>query len=1176
MDFRVLGPLEVVAGDCPLALGGSKQRALLAVLLLHANEVVSIDRLIDALWGDSPPDTAHKALQGNVLGLRKALEPDRKPDAAWRTLVTQAPGYLLRVRPGEFDLELFEECTAEGRAALQRGDPARAAALLREALGLWRGPPLADVAFEAFAEAEVSRLEEARLAALEERIEADLALGRQGELVGELESLVAREPLRERLRGQLMLCLYRCGRQADALACYREGREALVEELGIEPGPAVRDLEQRILRQEPSLQAAGPTNDVGEVVLPSLLRQLGERPFVGRVRELGELRQRWQQACSGTPQLVPLAGEAGIGKTRLMAELGRELHGAGALVLYGRCDEEPLVPYKAFIEALRQLVRGSPAAVFGTFPDAMAGELTRLVPEVADRIPGLRGPMAGDPERERYRLFEAVASFVPAASRVRPVALLLDDLHWADRSTVLLFKHLVRETRDAPLLVLAAYREGAVGRDHPLQQALADLHRDQEFERIALGGLDEDEVAELVATWRGVDADPALARSLHERTEGHPFFLLELLRHADEASTAAVPEGVRDLVRRRVDTLGEPARRMLSVAAVIGTSFGWDLLERTAELPTDELQDGLDEAAEAVLIQEEGSAFGRYRFSHALVRETLYQDLSTTRRSRLHRRVGEALEALSSADAPEVLPALALHFLAAQQAGDLDKAIDYSLRAAGRAVAQLAFEEAVDHLEVALAAWRDTGGSDRRREFQLLYELGRARMLGGDRRHARQALEAAAALAREIGSAELLADSALAVGGDFLWGQGIVDRPLIELLEEAFESLSRASADDGRRARLLARLSAEMHWADPGRAPAIGNEAIELARRAGDSGALAYALSAGVITWSPGTAQQRLAAGHEIARLAQRASDRELTLHAHLARYISLFELGELDGALEELAGFERIAGELRQPAYLVWCTAFRGTHASIEGRLQDSEPLALEAIEIAQRIGDANALANFGGQLLPIRREQLRLAELVPVVADLAQQHGEHMPVWRCVLAWLHAHQGDEARARAIFDELAADRFAGVPPNMQWTAAMIFLSEVCALLEDAASATTLYALQRPYADLNQVSGLGVHSGGAISRYLGMLATVMGRYDEATAHFEHALALNRALRADLYVAHTQCNYARMLLRRDGRGDRDAALRLVNDAMACAQHLHLGRVEQLAESLAREAASESPT
>jgi DNA-binding SARP family transcriptional activator len=320
VDFRILGPLEVVDERGPVRLRAAKQRGLLAILLLHRNEVVSADRLIDELWGDRPPKTARKTLQMHVSHLRRVLPPG--------VLRTESPGYVLTVEPGELDLDRFEALVNQARSAA----PATAARLLREALALSRGPPLSDLEYEPFARGEVARLDEVRLAALEDRIDADNALGHHAELVGELESLAGAYPLRERIRGQLMLALYRSGRQAEALEACRRARVALVEELGIEPGPELRALEQAILRHEvpapeaPAAEAAGVE-----------ARTVGV--FVGRERELAELLAGLDEALAGRGGLILVGGEPGIGKSRLAGELACQAKARGARVLSGRCWE---------------------------------------------------------------------------------------------------------------------------------------------------------------------------------------------------------------------------------------------------------------------------------------------------------------------------------------------------------------------------------------------------------------------------------------------------------------------------------------------------------------------------------------------------------------------------------------------------------------------------------------------------------------------------------------------------------------------------------------------------------------------------------------------------------------------------------------------------------------------
>ena len=422
MEFRILGPLEVHTEGRPLEVRGFKQRALLALLLLAANRVVARDALIDALWEDDPPATVHKSLQVYVSYLRKLLGHER--------VATRPPGYLLRVEPDELDLDRFRRLQAEGE--------------LDEALALWRGPPLAEFARERFAQPEIGRLEELRLACLEQRGERELARGAHAELVGELEGLVQEHPLREPLRAQLMLSLYRAGRQADALEAYRAARSALVDELGIEPGRRLRELQQAILEQDPELDLPAA---------PVAARRPQGAAFVGRAAELAELVGGLDDAFAGHGRLFLLAGEPGIGKSRLAEALIAAAEERGAHVLVGRCWEAGGAPaYWPWVQSLRAYVRASDAATLRAQLGAGGGELAQIVPELRERLPGLPEPASLESEGVRFRLFDATAAFLRAAAEPRPIVLVLDDLHAADASSLLLLQFVARELGVEPHL----------------------------------------------------------------------------------------------------------------------------------------------------------------------------------------------------------------------------------------------------------------------------------------------------------------------------------------------------------------------------------------------------------------------------------------------------------------------------------------------------------------------------------------------------------------------------------------------------------------------------------------------------------------------------------------------------------------------------------------------------
>ncbi|HLM37637.1 MAG TPA: BTAD domain-containing putative transcriptional regulator, partial [Gaiellaceae bacterium] len=353
MDFRILGPLEVFDGGRRLVLAGSKLRALLALLLLHANETLTTDRLIDELWGEHPPASAAKTLQMQISRLRKALAGG-DGSGPGGPIVTRERGYELALDPECLDSHRFERLVAEGRSELATGRPESALSTFEEALALWRGAPLADLGYESFAQAEIARLDDLRVAAREQLIEAKLALGDHAEVVEQLEVLIRQFPFRERMRAQLMLALYRCDRQADALQAYQDARRTLVEELGIEPGERLRELERAILAQDPELHlAAAEEPAAGEPAV-----EAPRSAFVGRERELAELVGGLDDAFAGRGRLFLLVGEPGIGKSRLAEELIVQARVRGALVLVGRCWEAGGAPaYWPWVQSLRSYVR---------------------------------------------------------------------------------------------------------------------------------------------------------------------------------------------------------------------------------------------------------------------------------------------------------------------------------------------------------------------------------------------------------------------------------------------------------------------------------------------------------------------------------------------------------------------------------------------------------------------------------------------------------------------------------------------------------------------------------------------------------------------------------------------------------------------------------------------------
>src|SRR5919109_857352 len=616
IEFKLLGPLEVRGEHGPITLGPPQQRALLALLLLNANRVVSRDRLIDELWGGQPPATAAKLVHVYVSRLRKALEPDRRQGDEHRILVTRPPGYLLAVKPDQLDLGQFERLRGEAREAVAASDPDGAARKLREAHALWRGPPLADLAYEAFAQGEIARLEELRLTAEEERFDAELALGRHAEAIGELESLAGKHPVRERLRAQLMLALYRWGRQAEALEVSRDARGPLPHDLGTEPSRELRELQQAILEQDPALDRPPLGETRSPPPVPEASTPASRGAFVGRGRELGELEAALEDALAGGGRLTLLVGEPGIGKSRLAEELIATARARGAEGAVGRCWEAGGAPaYWPWVQSLRAYLREMEPGALRAQLGAGAADLAQLLPELRELLPDLPEPPALESEGARFRLFESVTSLLRGATQARPLVLVLDDLHAADEPSLLLLQFVAREIADARVLVVCAFRDVDPTMREPLASAVAELVREPHAAQIELAGLSDADVAEYIELSTGVEPAPRLVEAIHAETEGSPLFVAETVRLLDAEGQIAesdaqmrIPSGIRAVIDQRVGRLPERCRSFLVPAAVMGREFELDALTRLTGLAPGELLDALDEAmSERILGDVPGS-----------------------------------------------------------------------------------------------------------------------------------------------------------------------------------------------------------------------------------------------------------------------------------------------------------------------------------------------------------------------------------------------------------------------------------------------------------------------------------------------------------------------------------------------------------------------------------------
>ena len=1122
---------------------------LLAYLLLNRTRHVGREELIGALWPEHAPVSQDAALRTLLSRLRSALGQDALVGRDELMLELPAPVWI--------DLEAAAVEIERARQAHEQGDPRSAWALAQVPFNIAsRG--LLPGAHAAWLEPRRRELEDTRLQALEVIGRAGLRLG--GAQLASVQrvarSLIESEPYRESGYVLLMDAYAAAGNVAEGLRVFERLRTLLREELGTSPSPDAIVAHERLLRpaggRRPH-EGADAHERGASIGLPAELQHRGAVPMVGRRHELDELGRLWEVAAGPNPvaryddarsagRVVLLTGDPGIGKTRLVAEVARRAHEAGAFVLAGRSPQEALVPYQPFVEALRHYVLNVPFSQLRASAREYGSELARLVPELRRRAPDLPPPLEAQPETERYRLFEAVVGLLGEMSAQAPVLLVLDDLQWADRPTLLLLRHIARAPDHGRVLVLGAYRS-TEARAEGFAEALAELRRERLVTQIEVGGLAEEETVELVRMRAGAIASGSFCHALHEETEGNPFFIEEIVRHLAEAGVRAdqadarvlqrfgLPEGVKDVIARRLERLDMQAIEWLRVAAVIGRDFDAALLERVVNLDEDEFLNTLDEALAAGLVVEAPARPGRFSFSHALIRETLYEGMSAPRRARTHRRVGEALEA---AGAERNLTALALHFTRAAGSQDAEKAIEYARRAGVQATAMLAHEEATEHYTRALEVIERFISDDDARRCELLIALGEAHVRAGDRPLAWETFREAAALAARLGDSGSLARAATGASSRYIQPPGVVDEELIEMLRRALSMT--AGQRTVARVRLLARLCGALYYSPWREQMAeLAAEASAIAAELGDPEARALAAAARRRAfWGPEYLEQRLADATGLLTFAREAGDSELALQGHAWLVLDLLEHGDADAVDAQISAFAAGAQQLRQPLYLWQAAVWRAMRALLAGQLEQADRLAAEALA-AGSTGEAVAAAQYYAiQLLAIRREQGRMAELEQPALEMVG-HNPGRPGWRAAVATLLWESGRLEEARAEFSAIAENDFADIERDGDWMIAITLLADCAVELGDEQRAGQLYELLAPYREANVVIGLAAACLGSAARYLGRLAATTGRTDDAATHFERALAGNAELKAPVYLAHTQLDYAQLL----GRGDQRA-------------------------------------
>ena len=1151
--------IEVDGGEVTAGGLGRPGRLALAYLACERHRSVPRDELAEVLWGEEPPQSWEQMLRGVAFKLRAVLAAAGLDPM--EALSTAAGAFRLFLPPdATVDVEEAAAALAAADASLAAGYPGAARARASAALEV-AARQFAPTTAGAWVERRQAELAELHLRALEALARAALAEGDWASAITAAEDAIGRQPFRETAYVVLMDAHAGAGNRGEALRAYARCREVLVEELGVDPSPPTEAAYLRLLGDEPA-----PTEpaSLAALPLPAALAPVPGAFLVGRAAEVEALEAALKRAGVEGRQGMLVGGEPGAGKTSLVAAAARAAQASGARVLYGRCDEQFALAYQPFAQALGHYVATAPTAELTAHVAAQGGVLARLVPELTRRLPDASPPPPTDTESDRWALFEAVADVLARAASATTLVLVLDDLHWAAPPTLALLRHLLADPSPTALAVLGTFRHTDTAPDSILAATLADLRRVPGVERIALRGLDADGVAAFVEAAGEDDDDGSVAAALHVHTAGNPFFLGQLLAHMAEtgatyrrrgpwsyyadAEGLEVPEAAVEVVARRLGRLSAQANRALVLASVAGADFDLEVIEVADEAHAETVLDGLEEAQAAALVIEDRP--GHYRFAHALVRDAIYGKLSGARRARLHRQLAEAIESLPGDGSR--LPALAHHFAEAASAGTSAKAADYALAAAEQALARPAAEDAVVFLNRALEALDAEQPPNHERRASLLLALCLAHFSEGENQEGAAIATHAADAARAGGTVEQLAEAAYL--GSLAGG-----RP-VELLESALRSIGEQRPD--LRARLLAALAVARGPLDQ-TSDQLNDEAMALARQASDQAVLGDVLERrwyGLL----GTprAKELLAVAEELVAVEHSA----LAVHGYHPsrgfhpgcvdkRAAARLMNGDRNGFDADVDELDRLGHETRAWGARFNAARWRVVQAFMDGRFSDVAALAARKVEVlAERRRARPALRDH----TMLCWEQGRFAEMAGVSAPSVPDAGEAL-LRRAQLAIARSLLGDHHSARTDLAELS-DPAALKGRRLS----MGLLAEAAAVLQDSDCSPRLYDALRPYAG-QVLSADRACCLGSADRYLGMLATVTGRWAEAESHFIGALTVDAGLRSPPLLARTRYWYGHLLATMPG-GDRAKAADLAGLARATAAQLGMAGVKAQAEAL----------
>ena len=1135
---RLLGDVRIeVPGTTGSASPLNRQARLVLARLALDPHAVTREELADLLWQNDLPGTWESALRSVVSRVRKAFDEAgldgstllRSAFGCWQLHLPEDV-VVLDVAEARRHLRNAEVAVAEGNY-----DDAVTSSIAAEELLVLPFLPGTECDWAFQRRTEIAR---DRRSALDCLLNAHLEAGRPKVAERVARQLLREDPYDESVHRQLMLALFSQHNRAGALRAYDDCRRLLATELGVSPSGATDQLYQSIIAMPEASEEkeASSAPDMSEPAIPFPTRLLppAPLPFRGRSDEVDALNRVWDRALAGSLQLVLVSGEAGIGKSRLAAEFARRVFDDGAVVLFGRSGQDLGLPFQPFVEALDQM---ADAAMTADDYGQHASELVRLAPVLAGVVPGLDTPTQPDPETERYRLFEAVAAWFEAISRPSGLLFVVDDVHWADRPTLSLLRHLVRIPSRSRVVIVVTHRDSESEIAEPLSEFLADLRRDANVERLALRGLDSEAVLELLDA--GADATNEVRRFaflLCSDTNGNPFFLQEvILSLGDQVrnitsdlfpklSQLGVPRGIREVVRGRTAKLSRTAINAISIGSVLGDTIDSAVVSDVTGIDLEDVLDALDEAVRSDLLR--GVESGSYVFIHALVRSSVYDELSSARRALRHRQVGEALEARGAEPAT-----LAFHFN--RVGGDEVRAFRYSAEAGDLALAQLAFDQAVVFFQQAVERARSLG-LGHRELCRVMVRLGTAQKLAGDPSYRSTLLSAAELAAAEP---DLLVDAALANTRGLFSQSGVADHERIGVIGRALDAVG--TGDSPERARLLALLAVELTFDDPASERfAMADHAIAVARRIGDQRCLLdVSIMSHISCWVAGRVPDMVDQIPELVELAQRVGDEQQLAFACAWGFSHNMELGRLEEA-DRLLGLLLATAESAVNPVLNWVAmSWRCGRLMLTASPAEIEAAAFEALGLGQELNQPDAFTWFGPQFVVAQLNRGRVEALLDLIRNETQAN-PGLVVWQCGLSstlaqiWQAEHaqgRGEPAmadEARALVDAITRN-LGVIPYDYSWLLAVTLLAEAVARVGTPEQADILREVLTPYA--TRLPSVGSQVWPCVSLQLGGLVARLGDSEGAIHYFEQAMAVHERLGAVAWEPRTRLDWGRHLL-----------------------------------------------